>query len=162
MTGKKKPTAKAVHMQVDAEAIRNLADFFKDTDLTEIEYEKDGCRIRVCRGTHSSPQMNPTYISQPAPSAPISEAPSKVSMDPESHPGAVKSPMVGTAYMSPKPDSPKFVEVGTTVSAGQVLMIIEAMKVMNPLKSPRDGKVTNIFVEDGQPVEYDQPLFIIE
>jgi acetyl-CoA carboxylase biotin carboxyl carrier protein len=161
MTGKKKPTAKAVHMQVDAEAIRNLADFFKDTDLTEIEYEKDGCRIRVCRGHNGSSQMAPTYVSQPAVSAPV-DTPSKVSMDPESHPGAVKSPMVGTAYMSPKPDSPKFVEVGTTVSAGQVLMIIEAMKVMNPLKSPRDGKITSIFVEDGQPVEYDQPLFIIE
>ncbi len=161
MTGKKKPTAKAVHMQVDAEAIRNLADFFKDTDLTEIEYEKDGCRIRVCRGHNGSSQMAPTYVSQPTVSAPV-DTPSKVSMDPESHPGAVKSPMVGTAYMSPKPDSPKFVEVGTTVSAGQVLMIIEAMKVMNPLKSPRDGKVTNVFVEDGQPVEYDQPLFIIE
>jgi acetyl-CoA carboxylase biotin carboxyl carrier protein len=161
MTGKKKPTAKAVHMQVDAEAIRNLADFFKDTDLTEIEYEKDGCRIRVCRGHNGSSQMAPTYVSQPTVSAPV-DTPSKVSMDPESHPGAVKSPMVGTAYMSPKPDSPKFVEVGTTVSAGQVLMIIEAMKVMNPLKSPRDGKITSILVEDGQPVEYDQPLFIIE
>lgn len=161
MTGKKKPTAKAVHMQVDAEAIRNLADFFKDTDLTEIEYEKDGCRIRVCRGNSSGTPMN-TYVSQPTPSSPIAETPVKASMDPESHPGAVKSPMVGTAYMSPKPDSPKFVEVGTSVSAGQVLMIIEAMKVMNPLKSPREGKITHIFVEDGQPVEYDQPLFIIE
>ncbi len=159
MTEKKKPTARP--MQVDAEAIRNLADFFKDTDLTEIEYEKDGCRIRVCRGHTSGPQIAPTYVSQPVSSAPV-ETPSKISMDPESHPGAVKSPMVGTAYMSPKPDAPKFVEVGTAVSAGQVLMIIEAMKVMNPLKSPRDGKITNILVEDGQPVEYDQPLFIIE
>ncbi len=162
MTGKKKPTPKAVHMKIDADAIRDLADFFKDTDLTEIEYEKDGCRIRVCRGGHSGSPT--TYVSHPSHhSTPlISEAPSKVVMDPESHPGAIKSPMVGTAYMSPKPDSPKFVDVGASVSAGQVLMIIEAMKVMNPLKSPRDGKVTSIFVEDGQPVEYDQPLFIIE
>lgn len=162
MTGKKKPTTKAVHMQVDAEAIRNLADFFKGTDLTEIEYEKDGCRIRVCRGTHAAPQTPSTYIASAAPSLPVADPSSKASVDPESHPGAVKSPMVGTAYMSPKPDAPRFVEVGTTVSAGQVLMIIEAMKVMNPLKSPKGGKITNILVEDGQPVEYDQPLFIIE
>lgn len=150
-------------LPIDATAIRTLSDLFKETDLTEIEYEVNGCRIRLARQSQAPsfsmaiPNALPPSVT---PAAPLVCPPP--SHDPAAHPGVVKSPMVGTAYLSSKPGAPKFIEVGTTVSEGQTLLIIEAMKVMNPLKSPRSGTVTQVLIDNGTPVEFDQPLVIIE
>lgn len=155
---------KQVHSggNVDVAAVRQLSDLLKETDLSEIEYESGGCRIRVSRhaGYSMPTQMFAPSVVPPAPvpSAPAASAP----LTAESHPGLVRSPMVGTAYLAQKPGDPPFVSVGATVAAGQTLMILEAMKVMNPLKASKAGKVVQILVEDGQPVEFDEPLIIIE
>ena len=153
---KSKPKTSKVN--IDADAVRQLADLFKETDLSEIEYEAEGCRIRVARNNQVVSNYTPiqNMAPQPPAAAPIEE-PSL-----ESHPGTVKSPMVGTVYLSPKPGDPHFVKVGSDVSEGQTLLIIEAMKVMNPLKATKSGKVTHILVEDNHPVEFDEPLLIIE
>jgi acetyl-CoA carboxylase biotin carboxyl carrier protein len=154
---KKKPSK----INIDSGAVRQLSDLLKETDLSEIEYEADGCRIRVARqgGGYVPPQPSAPSMTSAVSTSP----PTAVSaITPESHPGLVKSPMVGTAYLSPKPGDPPFITVGATVTVGQTLMIIEAMKVMNPLKASKGGKVTHILVEDGQPVEFDEPLLIIE
>ena len=159
-----KPKQDPSKSSVDVAAVRQLSDLLKETDLSEIEYESGGCRIRVSR--HSGYSM-PTQMFAPSPSStipagsPVSNVPS-APVSPESHPGLVRSPMVGTAYLSQKPGDPPFVTVGATVAVGQTLMIIEAMKVMNPLKAAKAGKVIEILIEDGQPVEFDEPLVIIE
>jgi len=159
-------------ISIDSQAVRQLADLFKDTDLSEIEYEANGCRIRVARHqAMASYSLPPQLFSSPAlapvaapsaPQAPSPATPASATMKPEEHPGVVRSPMVGTIYLAAKPGDPSFVTIGSNVSEGQTLMIIEAMKVMNPLKAAKSGKVTHILVEDGQPVEYDEPLLIIE
>lgn len=147
---------------IDGDAIRQLAKILVDTKLTEIEYEDDGRRIRVSRGggiqTATVVASAPTTSSTPIESS----APPQVTSVPSDHPGTVKSPMVGTAYMSAEPGAAPFVKVGDVVSIGQTLMIIEAMKVMNPIKSPSAGKVLKIFSQDASPVEYGEPLMIIE
>ncbi|MFM7083825.1 MAG: acetyl-CoA carboxylase biotin carboxyl carrier protein [Hyphomicrobium sp.] len=148
--------------------IRDLADLLNDTGLTEIEIEKDGLKVRVARNiaisaiTHSTP-------SHPVPSAPSAVASHTTSptsghspSDPNAHPGAIKSPMVGTAYRSPEPSAPPFIEVGTRIQQGDTLLIIEAMKTMNQIPAPRSGTVTAIFFENGQPVEFGEVLAIIE
>jgi acetyl-CoA carboxylase biotin carboxyl carrier protein len=142
----------------DAAAVRALATILAETGLTEIEIEgKDG-RIRVVR---ASPQMAaPTTVAVHPPTAPA--APAVAPPDEAQHPGAVLSPMVGIAYLAPEPGAPPFVAVGQTVTAGQTLMLIEAMKTFNQIKAPRDGTVTRILVEPGAPVEFDQPLLIVE
>lgn len=142
--------------QPDDDMIRRLAALLEETGLSEIEYEANGQRIRV--GRHDAPTVawSPAapQAAAPAPgSAPAAEAVPA---------GAVTSPMVGTVYTSPEPGSPAFVKVGDSVSEGQTLLIIEAMKVMNPLASPHAGKVTRILVTDGQPVEFGEPLLIVE
>ena len=146
---------------VDKELIRELADLLKETDLSEIEIEQDDFRIRVSRGTVATTSVAAAEAPpQPVlPKAP--EAPAPLT-DPARHPGCVPSPMVGTAYRSPEPGKNPFVEVGDQVQVGQTILIVEAMKHMNEVASPRAGKVVEILVEDGQPLEYGQPLMIIE
>ena len=148
----------------DSTLIRELALLLDETSLTEIEIERAGLRVRVARNISVAASMPAAYL-QAAAAAPASvgaAASGGAMADPAKHPGAVPSPMVGTAYWSPEPGAKPFVEVGTKVSAGQTLLIIEAMKTMNQIPSPRAGTVTQILVEDGQPVEFGEPLMIIE
>jgi acetyl-CoA carboxylase biotin carboxyl carrier protein len=144
---------------VDQELIRDLAGLLKETGLTEIEVERDGARIRIARGGGSTQVVVPSapapvaVAASAAPAAPVSDA---------NHPGAVPSPMVGTAFRAPEPGGKPYVDVGDTVRQGDTLLIVEAMKTMNQIPAPRSGKVTKIMVEDGQPVEFGEPLLIIE
>ncbi len=140
----------------DEEMIRGLARLLDETGLTEIEIERDGQRIRIGRTSRAVNVSAPTVVNAPAAAIPAA-AP-----DPAKHPGAVPSPMVGTAYLAPSPGARPFVDVGQTVKAGDTLLIIEAMKTMNQIPAPRGGTVTQILVEDGQPVEFGEPLMIIE
>jgi acetyl-CoA carboxylase biotin carboxyl carrier protein len=145
----------------DSALIRELALLLDETSLTEIEIERAGLRVRVARNISIAASMPANF--QPAASASLgsSAAPAAVA-DLAKHPGVVPSPMVGTAYLSPEPGAKPFIEVGAKVTAGQTLLIIEAMKTMNQIPSPRAGTVTQILVEDGQPVEFGEPLVIIE
>lgn len=149
--------------ELDAEFVRKMAELLTETGLTEIEYSEGEKRIRL---TKAAPVMAPTVMAAPmmaaaAPAA-AAPAPAPVAAAPAQHPGALKSPMVGTAYHAPEPGAAPFVKVGDTVKAGQTVLIIEAMKVMNPIKAPKAGTITQIFVNDAQPVEYGEPLMIIE
>jgi acetyl-CoA carboxylase biotin carboxyl carrier protein len=154
----------AAKFKIDGDAIRQLAEILVDTKLTEIEYEDDGRRIRVSRGGGiGSGVQAATVITHDAPSgaAPVSvQTPPPLTLS--NHPGTVKSPMVGTAYMCAEPGAAPFVKVGDVVAVGQTLMIIEAMKVMNPIKAAKAGKVLQIFAQDGTPVEFGEPLMVIE
>jgi acetyl-CoA carboxylase biotin carboxyl carrier protein len=145
----------------DSALIRELALLLDETSLSEIEIERAGLRVRVARNISVAASV-PVPV-QPA--APASAAPTPAAadaMDLAKHPGVVPSPMVGTAYWSPEPGAKPFIEIGSKVSQGQTLLIIEAMKTMNQIPSPRSGTVTQILVEDGQPVEFGEPLVIIE
>jgi acetyl-CoA carboxylase biotin carboxyl carrier protein len=145
----------------DSALIRELALLLDETSLTEIEIERAGLRVRVARNVSvaaSIPASIQVAASAPAPSNPSPAA----SNDFSNHPGAVPSPMVGTAYWASEPGAKPFIEVGARVSVGQTLLIIEAMKTMNQIPSPRAGIVVQILVEDGQPVEFGEPLVIIE
>src|SRR6476660_1477799 len=142
----------------DSALIRELALLLAETNLTEIEIERAGLRVRVARNVTIAASV-PASV-QPAPIAAVAAAPAAADL--AKHPGAVPSPMVGTAYWAPEPGAKPFIEVGSKVSAGQTLLIIEAMKTMNQIPSPRAGTVMQILVEDGQPVEFDEPLVIIE
>jgi acetyl-CoA carboxylase biotin carboxyl carrier protein len=146
----------------DAALIRELALLLDETSLTEIEIERAGLRVRVARNLSiaASVPAAPLAVAAPAPSPASAAAVAAVDM--AKHPGAVPSPMVGTAYWASEPGAKPFIEVGTKVSVGQTLLIIEAMKTMNQIPSPRAGTVTQILVEDGQPVEFGEPLVIIE
>src|SRR5271165_3314459 len=144
----------------DSALIRELALLLDETSLTEIEIERAGLRVRVARNVTIAASM-PANYAPAAPAAAATDAP-VASADLSKHPGAVPSPMVGTAYWSPEPGAKPFIEVGSRVTAGQTLLIIEAMKTMNQIPSPRAGTVTQILVEDGQPVEFGEPLVIIE
>jgi acetyl-CoA carboxylase biotin carboxyl carrier protein len=149
---------------IDKELIRDLAALLKETELTEIEIEQADFRIRVSRGGPAGPAPVAYAEPQRAAASPQGEpaAPQGSLADPARHPGCVPSPMVGTAYRSPEPGAAPFVEVGSVVSAGQTILIVEAMKHMNEVVAPRAGKVVEVLVEDGQPVEYGEPLMIIE
>ena len=152
-----KPAAK--FQSDDSALIRELALLLDETSLTEIEIERAGLRVRVARNVSIAASMPANF--QPAASASAGAAPAAVA-DLAKHPGVVPSPMVGTAYWASEPGAKPFIEVGTKVSVGQTLLIIEAMKTMNQIPSPRAGTVTQILVEDGQPVEFGEPLVIIE
>jgi len=145
----------------DAGLIRELADLLSETGLTEIEIERKDIRVRVARGLAPAPAV----MSAPPPAAalPVS-SPGAASSDNATAalPGTVISPMVGTVYRAPEPGADNFTEVGATVSEGQTVMIVEAMKTMNHIPSPRSGTITQILVEDGQPVEFGEPLVVIE
>ncbi|MGE5367676.1 MAG: acetyl-CoA carboxylase biotin carboxyl carrier protein [Betaproteobacteria bacterium] len=143
---------------MDHEAIRELAKLLDETGLTEIAVERDGVSIRVAR--HSGGGHGRARAAESVAPTPVASTPLPV--DPAQHPGVVASPMVGTAYLAPEPGARPFVEVGTVVKTGEPLMIIEAMKTMNQIPEPRPGTVIQILVDDGQPVEYGQPLMIIE
>jgi acetyl-CoA carboxylase biotin carboxyl carrier protein len=147
----------------DSALIRELASLLDETSLTEIEIERAGFRLRVARNISVAAAMPATFhAAAAAPAASASAAASAAANDLSKHPGVVPSPMVGTAYRAPEPGAKPFVDVGTKVTVGQTLMIIEAMKTMNQIPSPRAGTVTQILVEDGQPVEFGEPLVIIE
>jgi acetyl-CoA carboxylase biotin carboxyl carrier protein len=143
----------------DSALIRELALLLDETSLTEIEIERAGLRVRVARNVTVSAAM-PANFQPMAAAAAVSAAPGAADL--AKHPGVVPSPMVGTAYWAPEPGAKPFIDVGSKVSAGQTLLIIEAMKTMNQIPSPRAGTVTQILVEDGQPVEFGEPLVIIE
>ena len=143
---------------IERELILELAELLTSTGLTEIEIEKKGIRLRVARGMAVS--HHTVAAAAPAMAAgALASAPAQAAAD---HPGMVKSPMVGTAYRSPEPKAPSFIEVGAKVVLGQTLLIIEAMKTMNQLSAPRAGTVKAILFENGQPVEFGEPLVIIE
>ena len=144
----------------DSALIRELALLLDETNLTEIEIERAGLRVRVARNISIAASMPANY--QPAALAPAAGAAPADVADVAKHPGVVPSPMVGTAYWASEPGAKPFIEVGSKVSVGQTLLIIEAMKTMNQIPSPRAGTVTQILVEDGQPVEFGEPLVIIE
>jgi len=147
---------------VDHEVIRDLAKLLDETGLTEIEFERDGVSIRVARhGTAPALRARAAEAPLSATAATVPAA-APAAAEATQHPGLVASPMVGTAYLGPAPDARPFVEVGSQVKAGETLIIIEAMKTMNQIPAPRSGTVLQILVEDGQPVEYGEPLMIIE
>ncbi|RXH41157.1 acetyl-CoA carboxylase biotin carboxyl carrier protein [Bradyrhizobium zhanjiangense] len=148
----------------DSALVRELALLLDETSLTEIEIERAGLRLRVARNVSVAATMPMPVAAAPAalPAAAAAVAPATAAADLSKHPGAVTSPMVGTAYWAPEPGAKPFIDVGTKISVGQTLLIIEAMKTMNQIPSPRAGTVTQILVEDGQPVEYGEPLVIIE
>jgi acetyl-CoA carboxylase biotin carboxyl carrier protein len=151
-------------MQVDADLVRQLAELLNENDLTEIEVEHGDRRIAVKRQVFAGPVASaPAFVAPAAApaAAPAGAAPAEDASG-ANHPGALKSPMVGTAYLSGEPGAPPFVTPGRKVAAGDTLLIVEAMKVMNPITAPRAGTVSRILVQDAQPVEYDQPLLIIE
>jgi acetyl-CoA carboxylase biotin carboxyl carrier protein len=149
----------AANLQSDDSApIREPALLLDETSLTEIEIERAGLRVRVARNVTVTAAMPASFH----PAAAAAVAVPAASADLAKHPGVVPSPMVGTAYWAPEPGAKPFIDVGSKVSAGQTLLIIEAMKTMNQIPSPRAGTVTQILVEDGQPVEFGEPLVIIE
>ena len=149
---------------IDQALIRDLANILNETDLTEIEVEQDDLRIRVSRA--GTPQYVQAPIAAPAPAfaAPVAAVTAGAApvADARSNKNAITAPMVGTAYLSPAPGARPFIEVGATVKEGQTILIIEAMKTMNQIPAPRSGKVTEILVQDASPVEYGEPLVIIE
>jgi len=149
-------------MQVDVQLVRELAELLDATNLTEIEVEDGERKIRVKRRP-AAPAEGMIVQQLPA-AAPVAVAPAAAPAPAPAaaaHANAVRSPMVGTCYLSPEPDAAQFVKVGDSVKAGQTLLIVEAMKVMNPITAPAAGTVSAILVENGQPVEYDQPLIVI-
>ena len=141
--------------------IRELAELLNETGLSEIEIEKSGLKVRVARTLNVQSTVAAAPVAAAAAAASSAPAPAKVA-DPAKHPGVVKSPMVGTAYRSPEPGAPVFIEIGSRVSQGDPLLIIEAMKTMNQIPAPHAGKVTSILFDNGQPVEFGEPLVIIE
>ncbi|HVV61274.1 MAG TPA: acetyl-CoA carboxylase biotin carboxyl carrier protein [Pseudolabrys sp.] len=144
---------------VDHELIKELTKLLDETGLTEIEIEQDGQRVRVARTSGPVAVAAPRVVAAPTPT--VSE-PATAALDPAKHPGVVISPMVGTAYAAPEPGAKPFIEVGSKVKAGDTLLIVEAMKTMNQIPAPRAGTVIQILFEDGQPVEFGEPLVIIE
>lgn len=142
---------------VDTDLIRELAEILNDTGLSEIEVGRDDWHIRVAKGV--APVAATVAAAPAAAPAPQAETPAAPAA---SHPGTVSSPMVGVAYLAPEPGADAFVKVGDSVAQGDTVMIIEAMKVFNNIKAPRAGKVTRIFVADGNPVEFGEPLMVIE
>ena len=149
-------------MNIDTALVRELAEMLADTGLTEIEVEDGDRKIKVSRGGTVAPMIH--HAPAPAPAAPASPAAAAAPaapVAPAADPNAVKSPMVGTVYMAPEPGAANFVSIGQAVKEGDTLLIIEAMKVMNPIAAPRSGTVTAILVDNAQPVEFDQPLVVI-
>jgi acetyl-CoA carboxylase biotin carboxyl carrier protein len=147
---------------VDQDLIRELAALLDETGLTEIEIEQDRIRVRVVRAAALPAASPPPPLARGEPVAPVAPAPEVQPADPASHAGAVLSPMVGTAFRAPEPGGKPYVEVGDRVDEGQTVLIVEAMKTMNQIPTPHAGTVVRIMFEDGHPVEYGEPLMIIE
>jgi acetyl-CoA carboxylase biotin carboxyl carrier protein len=148
------------------ELVKALANILDDAGLAELEYETDDVAIRLSRVSGAAPVAAVAPVAAPAAVAAPTAAPAAQSAegaaDLSAHPGAVMSPMVGTAYISPEPGAPAFVEEGSTVKKGQTLLIVEAMKVMNPITAPQDGTVSKIMVKNAQPIEFGEVLVVIE
>ena len=158
-----KAPAKGPLSSAASDLVRQLATVLDETHLSEIEYESGGLRIRVARGTREvfSGGFAPAPAAVPATAAAVAVAAEPVAVDPAHNPGTVKSPMVGVVYLAPEPGAPQFVKVGDTVTEGQTLLLVEAMKTFNPVKAPRAGRISQLLVETGAPVEYGEPLLII-
>ena len=152
--------AKPTKSIVDHELIHELTKLLDETGLTEIEIEQDGRRVRVARGATAAPAPAAVRV-EVAPQQPTSEI-TATPVDLSKHPGVVASPMVGTAYAAPEPGAKPFIDVGSKVKVGDTLLIVEAMKTMNQIPAPRAGTVIQVLFEDGQPVEFGEPLVIIE
>ena len=152
-------------LSIDPALIREIADILHEKDLAEVEWSEDGVQMRIAR---NMPAPAAYYAAAPAGGpaavrgAEATAAAATGAADPGAHPGAVKSPMVGTAYTSPEPGAPPYVEVGDEVSQGQTLLIVEAMKTMNPIPAPRSGRIVQVFIGNEQPVEFDEVLMVIE
>ncbi len=161
MARKSESPGKSELPPIDRDMIRDLAKLLEETGLTEIEFERDGVSIRVAR--HAGGPAQRSWNTDAVPVAAIASAPSPGgAIDAARHPGLVSSPMVGTAYLAAAPGEKPFVDIGSQVKAGDTLIIVEAMKTMNQIPAPRSGTVVQILVEDGKPVEYGEPLMIIE
>ena len=166
MADKKPSAANKSGMNIDTDLVRELAELLNETGLTEIEVEDDDRKIRVARGALASAAPPAFAPVQPAPvaapvAAPAAEAPGSSGGPAEAPADAIKSPMVGTVYLAPEPGAANFVKPGDSVKEGDTLLIVEAMKVMNPITADKSGTVGSILVENAQPVEYDQPLVTI-
>lgn len=157
---------------ISPKLVRELADILRETDLSEIEVERGDLRLRIARqgqvapvvqAVAAAPAPAPTMASAPAtPRAVAPETPARQDVaDMSAHPGVVTSPMVGSAYLRPNPDADAFVKVGDSVKQGDTILLIEAMKTFNPIVADKAGKITDLLVEDGQPVEFGEPLFIL-
>lgn len=154
-------TPKALADPIDARLVRKLADILTETGLTEIEVEHAGLKVRVARNLTAAATVQyaappPQAAPAPAMAAPAQDVPKIASGE------VVKSPMVGTVYLQPNPESPTFVKVGDMVQAGQTLFIVEAMKTMNPIPAPKSGRLVEVLIGDAQPVEFGEPLAVIE
>jgi len=158
-----KPTGETTR---EEELLRLVVSLLADSDLAEIEIEKDDLRIRAARATGAAPAAAPVVVAAPqqaaGPGAKATPMRGAASASGGDSPDAIKSPMVGTAYLRPSPDAKPFVEIGSRVSPGDKLLLIEAMKTFNDIVAPRAGVVTAVLIEDGQPVEYGEPLLVIE
>jgi len=152
--------AELAKQEIDHELIRALAKLLDETGLTEIEFERGGQRVRVARQAQAAVAVAPVVRAATLEATPLPSGVGKV--DPSKHPGVVTSPMVGTCYLAAEPGARPFVEVGARVRAGDPLLIVEAMKTMNQIPAPRAGTVIQILIEDGHPVEFGEPLMIIE
>ena len=162
-TTPKKSAAKSAAASNEASFVKELADILDQAGLVELEYETEAVAIRLSRVTTAAPvaahvAAAPVAAAPAAIAEPVAEPPA----NPADHPGAVKSPMVGTVYTAPEPDAPAFITEGATVTAGQTLFIVEAMKVMNPITAPKAGTVVKIFVQNAQPIEFGEALVIVE
>ena len=163
MPSKKKPPAGAASADPEFELIRRLSDILNETGLSEIELDRRGVKVRVARAmTGVATSVQSQASTQQHASSPTIATTAPVRVADGDHPGTIKSPMVGTVYRSPAPGVPPFIDVGVDVKEGQVLLVIEAMKTMNQIPAPRSGRVTHIFVDNGHPVEYGEPLVVIE
>ena len=154
-TTPKKSVVKTAAASNEASVVKELANILDQAGLAELEYETEAVAIRLSRVTAAAP------VATAAPVA-IAEPVAELPANPADHPGAVKSPMVGTVYTAPEPDVPAFITEGATVTAGQTLFIVEAMKVMNPITAPKAGTVVKIFVQNAQPIEFGEALVIVE
>ena len=165
-TTPKKSAAKTAAASNEASFLKELADILDQTGLAELEYETEAVAIRLSRVTTATPvtaaaPVAAAPVADAAPAA-IAESLAELPANPADHPGAVKSPMVGTVYTAPEPDAPAFITEGSTVTTGQTLFIVEAMKVMNPITAPKAGTVVKIFVQNAQPIEFGEALVIVE
>ena len=163
-TTPKKSAAKTAATSNEASFVKELTDILDQAGLVELEYETEAVAIRLSRVTAAAPVAAAPVAAAPVAATPaaIAEPVAELPANPADHPGAVKSPMVGTVYTAPEPDAPAFITEGATVTAGQTLFIVEAMKVMNPITAPKAGTVVRIFVQNAQPIEFGEALVIVE
>ncbi|MFL2845577.1 MAG: acetyl-CoA carboxylase biotin carboxyl carrier protein [Candidatus Puniceispirillaceae bacterium] len=164
-TASKKPAAKKATLDDEVKLVKNLTDILDKAGLAELEYKTETLTVRLSRhiGTAPVPAAQPV-VATAAASVPVrvSGSESEAPENPADHPGAIKSPMVGTVYTAPEPDAPAFVTEGDSITQGQTILIVEAMKVMNPITAPKTGTVVKILVQNAQPVEFGEALVIIE